>query len=356
MHLHRTFLVTALMVTAAWWFAPRSCLAAGVKIHTLCRVRGQEDIVLQGLGLVTGLKGTGDGASALPTIRALATAMELLGNPVASNLAVELRDAKNVALVMVTARVPSSGARRGDRIDCFVSAISAKSLSGGRLFLTPLTGPIPQPNPPVFAFAEGPVTLDSTDFPTTGRVFEGCRFIEDFLPPFASDGRITLVLHSNYASFQVAQDIADAINTQLAVQNGGRPLAKALDQVNIEVLIPPAYADDVVNFVAQVLSVEILEPDAGPMVVIRERSGTVVIGGDVEIGPVIVTHKNLVVEAGPQAFHPGFTPIDPRQPGNPKLKNLVEALNAVRVPAADIVEIVKAIDRQGKLFGRLVVE
>lgn len=329
---------------------------AGVKLRNICRVAGQEDVVLQGLGLVTGLKGTGDGASALPTIRALATAMELLGNPVGNNFAAELRDAKNVALVMVTARVPASGARRGDRVDCYVSAVSAKSLEGGRLFLTPLTGPFPSRNPPVYAVAEGPITLDSPNTPTAGRIFQGCRFVHDLVMPVGAGGRVVLLLHANYAGFHVAYEVASAINAELALQNDNRPLARAVDQAAIEVTIPPAYHDDVVNFLAQVLEIEILEPQLGPAVVIHERSGTIVLGGEVEIGPVVVTHRNMVIETGMGAAPPGFTPVDPRQPQNPRLKGLVEALNAIRVPPEDIVDIIKAIDRQGKLYGRLIIE
>lgn len=330
--------------------------AGAVKLRNICRVAGQEDLTLQGLGLVTGLKGTGDGPSALPTIRALATAMELMGNPVGTNLSAELRDAKNVALVVVTARVPGAGARRGERLTCYVSAISAKSLAGGRLFLTPLTGPVPSRNPVVVALAEGPITLDSPESLTSGRIFEGCRLIQDVAMPVAPTGRITLLLNNNYAGFHVAQEVANAINAELSIQNNHQPLARAVDQVAIEVLVPALYRDDPVNFLAQVLEVEILEPQLGPAVVIHERSGTIVLGGEVEIGPVVVTHKNMVIEAGPNAGIPGFAGVDSRQPQNPRLKGLVEALNAVRVPPEDIVDIIKAIDRQGKLYGRLIIE
>lgn len=346
----------ALFVVVILWAGWCPASMAAIKLRQICRVAGQEDITLQGLGIVTGLKGTGEGASALPTIRALAAAMELLGNPVGTNLSAELRDARNVALVMVTARVPAAGARRGDRVHCYVSAISAKSLAGGRLFLTPLTGPVPLRNPPVYAVAEGPITLDSVDNPTSGRIFEGCRFIQDFAMPFASNGRVILLLNPAYTGFHIAHEVASAINAELAVQNNNQPLARALDQVAIEVNIPPAYHDDLVNFVAQVLEVEILEPQVGPTVVVHERSGTIVLGGEVEIGPVVVTHRNMVIEAGPNAGGAVFTAVDPRQPQNARLKGLVEALNAIRVPPEDIVDIIKAIDRQGKLYGRLIVE
>lgn len=337
------------------FFVPEP-LCGAVRLQSICRVEGQEDIALQGLGIVTGLKGTGDGASSVPTIRALATAMELLGNPLGANPMLELKDAKNVALVVVTARVPPAGARRGDRIDCQVSAISAKSLAGGRLFLTPLTGPVPSTSPPVFAVAEGAVTLDDAEQTTTGRIHAGCRFLEDFVHPFTQDGRITLVVRANYAEFQVTQEIADLVNTHLGFQTGGTPLARAVDQVNVEVTLPPAYRNDVVSFIAQIMAIEMIEPQLGPRVVVRERSGSIVIGGDVEIGPLVVSHKNLVVETGFADKGPSFVGIDSRDPSNAKLKTLVEALNALRVPAEDMIDIIKAIDRQGKLYGQLIVE
>jgi len=356
---HRRVLATVLLATSVVMSflasVPQEASAA-VRLQSICRVEGQEDVTLQGLGIVTGLQGTGDGAGSVPTIRALATAMELLGNPVGTNPLTELKDAKNVALVIVTARVPAAGARQGDRIDCHVSAISAKSLAGGRLFLTPLTGPVPSASPPVFALAEGPITIDDPDQPTTGTIHGGCRFLEDFTNPFASNGQVTLVVRANYAGFQVTQEIADLINTHLGFQTGGKPIARAIDQVNVEVNIPTAYENDVVSFIAQIMAIEMIEPQLGPRVVVRERSGSIVIGGDVEIGPVVVSHKNLVVETGLGDRGAKFVGVDSSDQNNAKLKALVEALNSLHVPAEEMIDIIKAIDRQGKLYGQLIVE
>src|SRR5204863_2211276 len=87
---------------------------ARVLIKNICRVKGQEENTLQGLVIVIGLKGTGDGGSSLPTMRPLMTALRLMGNTVEKEL--ELKDVKNVALVMVTATVPAAGARQGDNL------------------------------------------------------------------------------------------------------------------------------------------------------------------------------------------------------------------------------------------------
>jgi flagellar P-ring protein precursor FlgI len=340
---------------------PAATAQARTSLKSICRVKGQEENSLHGLGIVVGLNGTGDGGNFMPTIRSLAITMQLMGNALGERGAVELKDAKNVALVSVTATVPGAGGRQGDRIDCVVSSLgSAKSLAGGRLFLTPLLGPVPQTGR-VYALAEGPVTLDDPAMATTGRIHQGCQLEEDFRNVFVRDGKITLVLDENHAGFQVAQDVAESINSQLGSFTETAALARAVDQVNIEVTIPRQYLNDAgqsadpVAFVSEVLRLPIMEPETGPRVVINERAGSIVIGGDVEIGAVVVTHKNVVVETG-AAPTSQFVAVDPGQEDPPKLKALVESLNAVHVPPEDIIDIIKQIDRNGKLYADLVIE
>jgi flagellar P-ring protein FlgI len=329
---------------------------ARTSLKSICRLKGQEENTLQGLGIIVGLKGTGDGSNFLPTLRSLEKALNVMGEPLGPGKMKEIKDAKNVALVMVTATIPAAGGRQGDKIDCVVSSIgSSKTLAGGRLFLTPLIGP-DKNNPRIYAFAEGPLTIDDPTAPTSGRIFEGCRLEEDFFNAFVKEGRITLVLDKNHASFQVAQDVASLINSQLTVQNPSGPLARAINQVNIEVVIPPAYRQDPVQFVSEVLALPMLEPQTVPRVVINERSGSIVISGDVEIGPVVVTHKNIVVETGNGPGGSAFVPLNPNEPNAPKLKALVEALNALHVPAADVIDIIKGLDKNGKLHAELMIE
>ncbi len=331
---------------------------AKTTLKGICRVKGQEENTLHGMGLVMGLKGTGDGGNFLPTMRSLAMTMQLMGKPVQAPA--EMKDAKNVALVAVTAIVPPAGARQGDRIDCVVSSIGgAKSLKGGRLFFTPLVGPENPQHPRVYAFAEGMITIEDESSPTVGKISGGCRMEEDFFNPFVKDGKITLVLDPNHADFQTASDVAEWINSQLSIQIEGQPLARAINQQNIEVRIPPQYHEDPVLFVSQVLATPILSQPIQPRVVVNERTGSIVISGDVEIGPVVVTHKNVVVETGPGAAAPQggrFMPVDSEQTQTAKLKALVEALNAVHVPPQDIIDILKGIDRNGKLQGKLILQ
>ena len=347
----KTLLAVLILLAAA---APSA--HAALMIKNICRVKGQEENTLQGLGLVIGLKGTGDGGDFLPAIRSLARAMELMGNPLGKGGAIELKDAKNVALVMVTATVPAAGGRQGDHIDCKVSSIGgAKSLAGGQLFVTPLQGPQVQ-NPRIYAFAQGQLHFDDEKFPTTAKVHAGCRLEEDFFNPFIQKGKFTLVLDRNHADFRVAQDIADELNRQLSFESLSSITAKAINQVNVEVTIPQQYLDDPVMFVARVMSLPILEPQTESRVVINERAGTIVIDGDVEIGSVVVAHKNVTVEAATDTPLQRFTTLDAKQTETAKLKGLYEALNAVKVPTEDIIEIIKQIDRSGKLHAKLVIE
>lgn len=332
--------------------------AAGrLTLKSICRVKGQEENSLQGMGIVIGLKGTGDNASYLPALRSVAQIMAATGNTLGRNALVELKDTKNVALVAVSATIPAAGGRQGDKIDCVVSSIgSAKSLSGGRLFLTPLIGP-DRKNPRVYAFAEGPLTIEGANITTTARIHAGCRLEEDFFNVFSKDNKITLVLEKYHADFQVAQDVAEMINSQMRMQTSSdTPLARAINQGNIEVTIPIQYRDDAVSFVSQVLALPIMEPQTGARVVVNERAGSIVISGDVEIGAVAVTHKNIVIETGVGSSAKPFVGLDPVDPSSPKLKALVETLNAVHLPTEDIIEVIKGLDRDGKLHAPLIIE
>jgi len=332
-------------------------LAARLTLKSICRIKGQEENTIQGLGVIVGLKGTGDNASYLPTIRSVGKIMSIMGNPQGSAGITELKDTKNVALVTVTATIPAAGARQGDQIDCVVSSIgSAKSLAGGRLFLTPLIGPDPR-HPRVYAFAEGPVTLENSDMPCTGRIHEGCRLEEEFFNAFTKDNHFTLVLDKFHADFQVAQDIADLINSQMGKQvSNYAAIAHAFNQGNIVVEIPAQYRDDPVSFISQVLALPIAEPRTMPRVVINERAKTIVISGEVEIGSVAVTHKDMMIETGGPAAGGAFVGLDPVDSGSPKLRALVEALNAIHAPKEDMIEIIKGLDRTGKLHAPLIIE
>lgn len=350
-----SYLVLALAVATLIGVQSSPC-SARTLLRNICRVKGQEENVLRGLGLVVGLSGTGEAADAA-TMRSLARAMEIMGSPIPElPLAPggglkDLEKVKNVALVMVTAHVPATGARRGDKIDCYVSGINGKSLAGGRLAFAALQGPNTKDRR-VYAMCEGPVHLENPEQPMGGIVSGGCQMEEDVMTPFIRDGRIiTLILDEHHASFQTATEVAEAIYGSHSGEGEG--FVRAVNASNIEVRIPDEYIDDKVQFVAELLESTIFSPEPEARVTINQKNGTVVISGDVTIGDVVVSHKNIVIEAGEAAT---FTALDPDQTDDAKLQSLVTALNSLKVPHEDVVEIIKGIAQNGKLHGRLIVE
>jgi flagellar P-ring protein precursor FlgI len=343
--------------------------SASTRLKNICRIKGQEENVLRGMGLVVGLNGTGEANDPM-TMRAIARAMEIMGNPTLNRSDAylslsgqragldELRKIKNVALVMVTATVPATGARRGDHLDCYVSGLNGKSLAGGRLAFAALQGPNTQ-DARVYALCQGQVTIDDPNQPLVGVVPGGCQMEADIFTPFVRDGMVTLILDKNHANFQTASDIAQQIyermaNYETADSRTMATMVRAIDAANIVVRIPEKFSSDPVGFVAyEILETRIVEPEPEARVVINPRAGTIVISGEVEIGDVIVSHNNVVVEAGTVQT---FSRIDVDESSEPKLDLLVSQLNSLRVPTSDVIEIIRGIERNGKLHGRLIIE
>ena len=354
MHKATTIYITLLLITVAQAASAR----AQTRLADICRAKGQEEIVLQGQGIVVGLPGTGDGD--LPaTRRSLGVLLQKLGNPMGAAGLAELKNFKNVALVIVTATIPAAGARQGDKINCTVSSMgAAKSLKGGILLSTALTGPGVPGEMPVYAFAQGPLELDDPDLTTTGTIFGGCRLEVDFFNPFFSkDGKLTLVLDENHCGFQVAQMVAQRINDFFETEQlAGPSLARAINQANVIVDIPAQYRSDPVMFVADVLSLDVYEPQNAAQVTINERAGSIVITADVEIGAVVVTHKNFVIEAGGEMNNSQFVEIDPGKTQTAKLESLISALKAVHAPTQDIIDIIKGLAKSKRLHAKLVIE
>src|SRR4029078_11684874 len=175
------------------------------RVGDICRIKGQEENVLHGFGLVTGLKGTGD-SDMKATQRALAHYMELLGHHIGTGQSGqtqfdELKNVKNVALVYVTAIVPPGGAQQGDLLDCFLSLASAKSLDGGYLMLTELFGPVPG-DKKVYALAKGQVSIDDIARPQTGHVLLGAqaeRKVENrFVTQEGGESKVFLVINKDH--------------------------------------------------------------------------------------------------------------------------------------------------------------
>ncbi len=332
-----------------------------IKLSDVCRLKGQEENRLQGLGLVVGLKGTGDGKMQ-PTTRALARMLQTMGGNITVNQQGlpdlrELENASNVATVMVTATIPAAGAQQGDQLNCSVSAISAKSLEGGRLVLAYMLGPRADV-PTVYAVAEGSISLPDPAIPTAGMIYNGCKMETTISNNFVQGDKIVLILDRDIASFSTAGDIQDAINSflQPTMNDSVYSPAQAKDQLHVEVSIPPAYREQPVMFAKLVLDIELSNLKKAKRVVINEREGVIVMGEDVLINPVAINHKNLSIQAGGSAGRFVGFDADPQQDKQPILKNLVEALNALEVPTEDVIAIIRTLKRNGDLYGEVVIQ
>lgn len=330
-------------------------------IGDVCRVKGQEENILQGMGIVAGLKGTGDGDSK-PTQRALAQMMELLARvgPSPSGLKLdELKNAKNVALVFVTAKVPPGGAQPGDFSDCTISAVSAKSLEGGYLMISALKGPNPR-DQLVYATAQGLLVVDDVNLPQTARIPNGATIEREFRNEFVKDGKITLIIEKEYASFATSSDIAERVNGGTDFKSSqSETIAKPLGQDRVEVTIPDLYKDQVELFLKFVMDTRLTPPVTNNVVIVNKRLQAVIVGADVEIAPVAVMHKNRMIQTGAAPPTSEFVPLDITESEggrNTKLRALVDALNALQIPTDDVIDVIIMLKQKRALSGQLIVQ
>jgi flagellar P-ring protein precursor FlgI len=338
--------------------------AGAVKIADITRIGGERTNVLTGLGLVYGLKGTGDGGGFAPAIAPLRSMLSKFGDPVTVQ---QLSNAANVAVVMVTATVPASGVRDGDHLDVHVSSVgAAASLHGGRLFVTPMQGPLP--GGPLLALSDGPVTIEDLSTPTVGviRAAAGGAVMETDLPARVIDagGRFTLILDEYASSWGTASRIAKIIND--SESNNGEILATAIDGKNVIITIPTSERDRPDSFIGRIqqLPVQMLATKA--RVTINQKTGTIIMTGDVEISPVVISHNGLSISTvmpPPQATlanpvvtdHEAIAITTVSQP-NGNLQDLVAAMEQLKVPALDRIQIIEELYKTGKLHAELIEE
>jgi flagellar P-ring protein precursor FlgI len=367
--MHSTLNILLASVTTLVMLAISSA-ASAVQIQDMVRIKGAESSKIVGMGLVVGLNGTGDGNKSLSTMRRLSAMMNNLGDPAAT--ALELKDAKNVAVVYLTAKLPSSGVREGDELDVEVAAPVAQSLAGGRLVLTPLVGPLP--NSPIFAFAEGTVSTPDAKSPATGVVKAGATLTRDVYAQFLDDyGRMTLVIDPANATWPMANTLATMVNDVMASDQA--PIAYALDPKNIVIQVPPQDRANPSAFISQVLEIQ-LDPTlvrTEARVIINRKTGTIVMTENVQLSPVVISHKGMTITTSvpPRPIDPavlaaaaanGEAPprdsvaLDPNTKGAAKLADLLNAFNQLKVPADDRIAILKEIHRSGKLHAQLILE
>ncbi len=348
------------------------------RLKDIAQVHGVRSNQLMGYGLITGLDGTGDDmGKSIFTRQAVYNMMTRHGITIDPE---KIRDinVKNVAAVMVTASLPPF-ARSGSTIDIQVSSVGdASSLVGGTLLMTPLSAADGQ----VYAVAQGPLSIGAFSFggkaaevqknhPTVGRIAGGA--IIEKSPDFKIGTEGTLTYQLDAADFTTAANAADSIN-----RTYGQGTAFADTPGTIQITIPPQYRDQVVDFISDMERLPVI-PDTPARVVVNERTGTIVMGRDVRLSTVAVSHGNLslVIKETPQVSQPnplaaGETVVTPdttvetieeagqlvlidMENQGVSIGDIANALNAIGATPRDLIAIFQAIKAAGSLHGELVV-
>ncbi|HTY37986.1 MAG TPA: flagellar basal body P-ring protein FlgI [Bacteroidota bacterium] len=361
----RVLLSLLLLGTQIGWSATRIKDIAYVK-----GVRGQQ---LIGYGLVVGLNGTGDTQRSTFTIQSVTSMLKRFGITVPAS---DVRT-RNAAAVMVTATVPAFS-KEGGAIDVMVSSLGdATGLQGGTLLMTPLSGL----DGAVYATAQGALSVGGISVKSggsevrhnhtaAGRIPSGAVLEKSVTTTFQKDWKISIVLLQS--DFTTANRIAEAINTKT-----GKKLALAADASTVTVDVPDSSRSDgrLVEFISLVEILEIT-PDVAARVVINERTGTIVVGGNVSILPVAISHGGVNIEiqqtpvvSQPNAFSNGKTVttqmttvaagIDSAAvvalDGAATVQDIAKSLNALRVSPRDIIAIFQALKEAGALKADLVI-
>jgi flagellar P-ring protein FlgI len=364
-----------LLTLALLTFFGSSATAGNVRVKDITHVHGDRDNQLVGLGLVTGLNGTGGGS---PVTRQFALNLEqrmgLRSDP-ASRARLDFDTARktdNLSVVVVTANLPAF-AKEGSEIDVTVAAYDdASSLQGGILIRTPLYGVDGE----VYAVASGPVSIGGFSFsgksgsvqqnhPTSGRIVSGGSIEKETCTPIGLDGHVRLVLKN--PDYETARRMTEAINL-IAVNS-----ARVIDPATIESSIPLDYYGKPSDWIGRIGALTV-DPDIPAKVVINERTGTVVIGENVRISRVLITHSNLTVitvetpeVSQPAPFSDGETVVVPRTDitvtedgiavtevkDNLTVGDLAFALNTLGVAPRDLSSIFQQLKESGALHAEL---
>lgn len=357
------------LVLAAPLAQPREARAD--KLRDLTEVAGARDNQLVGFGVVTGLAGTGDDASAPIAAKATIEMLRRLGVAIDPEQ-VKLR---NVAAVVVTATLPPF-AKPGTKLDINVSSIgNAKSLAGGTLVQALLKGAdqrtyaVGQGSLVVGGFSAGGKSGSSTKQGslTSARIPEGALVERDVPTVFVSEkGEVQLSLRS--PSFTTASRMVAAIDKEL-----GAGTASAKDAGAVTVVVPAAFKDKPVELLAKLEEIDV-SPARKSRVVINERNGTIVAGGDVRLAPAAIVHGSLtiVVKESQAVSQPLIgkgtktqeTKVEAHEQhptvhymaGAASLSDVAEALGALGLSARELASVLGALRTAGALEAELVVE
>ena len=343
------------------------------RIKDVATVEGIRDNQLVGYGIVVGLRGTGDSSQTVFPIQTLISTLQRMGVNLPQSSATSSLRVQNMAAVFIAATLPPF-ARPGNKLDVTVSSAGdARSIEGGLLLMTPLYGPDGQ----IYAQAQGPLVLGgytvssngnsrSLNHPTTGRIPSG-GIVERTVPfDLSHMSKISLLL--NDPDFRTAELMASSVNKQL-----GRNVAHSVDSRRIE--IAPHPEEDIPDLLARIEAIEV-EVFPRAKVVVNERTGTVVIGGDVRLQPVSILQGGLVVNvisefqvSQPNAFGQGSTQVVQQttvqaqdKPANrielregATVDELVQSLQQIGATARDIISILQAMKEAQALEAELEV-
>lgn len=341
-----------------------------VRIKDIATFSGVRDNQLIGYGLVVGLAGTGDKKDSVFTLSSMKNMMDRMGVGIDSGAF----KTKNVASVMVTARMPVS-AKPGTRLDVTVSSVGdATSLLGGVLLQTALKGV----DGKIYSLAQGSLTVGgysaggkaastSKNVSTVG-IIPGGGIVERGIP-FEFNQQDKLTLNLRIADFSTAQQIAERLNSVM-----GGPFARAVDATSVTMEVPPQHRNNLVPLMASVENLDI-SPDTAARVVVDEKTGTVVLGRDVRISRAAVAHGNLQITvqeseqvSQPGPFSQGQTVVSPQTEANVReekrnlnmvegatLQELVDGLNAIGATPRDLISILRTLQVSGSLHAELEV-
>jgi flagellar P-ring protein FlgI len=347
--------------------------SGATRIKDIAYVQGVRGQQLIGYGLVVGLNGTGDTQRSAFTVQSVTSMLKRFGITFSS---ADLRT-RNVAAVMVTANVPAFS-KEGGAIDVVVSSMGdATGLQGGTLLMTPLSGL----DGAVYATAQGALSVGGINVRSggnevrrnhtaAGRIPGGAFLEKSVITTFQKDWKVAIVLLQS--DFTTANRIAEAINAKLT-----QKIAMATDASTVSVDVPNDARSDgkLVEFISQIEVLEIT-PDVAARVVINERTGTVVVGGNVSILPVAISHGGVNIEvqqtpviSQPNAFSGGktvetqmttiSTGVDSSTVvalnGVATVQDIAKALNSLKVNPRDIISIFQALKEAGALKAELVI-
>jgi flagellar P-ring protein precursor FlgI len=364
------------LLVATLLAAATPSLAGEVRIKDMGRFLGWRENVLVGYGVITGLSGTGDSPRNEATQQSLRNVMAKLG----ITLSPDQIQSRNVAVVMITATLPPT-ANIGDKVDITVASIGdARSLAGGSLLMAPLVGP----DQKTYALAQGNLLVggyrfdanmnqQQRNFPTTGQIPGGAT-VEQAVRSEVLDGQGNLTFVLAEADFTTIARVADGIDRLL-----GAGSAKILGADSL-VIVSPALKADPFRTIARIEDVRVV-PDGLARVVISERTGTVVAGGDVQISSVVVSKGDIRVTvsvdnvASQPAIYglPGnevrslivantkLTVTKPQEDAvmrfpNTTVGDLVEALRALNVDTRGVISVLNAIKSAGALHADIIVQ